>query len=341
MPLSRASFSRRMCYSFLLLLGVPALLAAEATPVSIQPLDEVLVELQRSASAEVMTLNRATVAAEVSGVIRRIHADVGSAVKEGELLVEIDCNDYRLAVQQAEAGLATSRAQKAQADARLERAEQLIEGNYVSADDLLARQTDAQVASAQIQLQQAAVDIARRNLEKCRIVAPFNGVVSQRMAQTGSFVVPGTPLLVFAETDDIELDAAIPDEIADSLLQAEKIEFHSRNERWPLELLRLSAVIDTENRSRQARFRFTSSAPLVGRSGELVWQVSRGLLPANLVLQRDGRLGIFTAENGVARFRALPNAQEGRPVAVDLPAGTMIIVTGRERLQDGDPIQPQ
>lgn len=146
--------------------------------------------------------------------------------------------------------------------------------------------------------------------------------------------------MVFTETDRIELDAEIPDEIADTLVRAEKIEFRSRNESWPLELARLSSVIETEKRSRQARFHFTGPAPAVGRSGEVVWQASRGLLPSSLVLQRQGKLGVFLAENGVARFHVLPNAQEGRPVVIDLPASTQVIVTGRDRLQDGDLIKP-
>lgn len=334
-----SSYRFRTLCCLLLLLFNSGLAAQETVSVSIQPLNEVLIDLERSAAAEVLALNRAVIAAEVTGVVRQIHADVGAVVRQGDLLLEIDPTDYRLALQQAEASLATSKAQKAQADVRLQRARKLIEGNYLSADDLLARETEAQVASAQIQLQEATVAISRRNLEKCRITAPFNGVVSRRMAQTGSYVTLGTALLEFSETDRFELEAKIPDELADSLGRAEKIEFHSRNESWPVELLRLSPVIETDKRSRSARFRFSQDAPAIGRSGEVFWRVSRGLLPASLVVQRNGLLGIFLADSGKARFTALPNAQEGRPVAVNLPLDAKIVVTGRDRLQDGDLIQ--
>jgi RND family efflux transporter MFP subunit len=315
--------------------------------VSVQPLAEILVDLERRANAEVLSLNRALVAAEITGVVKRVGADVGQSIQRGDLLLEIDPTDYQLALQQAEAGLATGKAQKAQADVRLERARQLTEGNYLSADDLLARETEAQVAVAQIQAHQAAVAIARRNLEKCRIVAPFNGVVSERMAQVGSFVSLGTPLLEVAETDQIEVSAELPDEIADSLGRAAHIEFLSRNQSWPLELLRLSPLVDPTTRSREARFRLAtaegSAAPAIGRSGEVSWQVSRGMLPANLLVQRDGILGVFLAVDGKARFTPLPGAQEGRPVPMVLPSDlapdSRIIVTGRERLQDGDRIQ--
>jgi RND family efflux transporter MFP subunit len=327
--------------TLLLILFANGLAAQETVSVRIQPIQEVLVDLERSAAAEVLAMNRAVIAAEVSGVVQAIRADVGAEVKQGDLLLEIDPADYRLALQQAEASLATSKAQKAQADVRLQRAKQLTEGNYLSADDLLARETEAQVANSQILLQEAAVAIARRNLQKCRIVAPFNGVVSTRMAQTGSYVSIGNPLLEFSETDRYELTAEIPDELADSLALAEKIEFQSRNETWPVELLRLSPVIETERRSRSARFQFIGNAPAIGRSGEVFWRVSRGLMPASLIVQRNGLLGIFLYDNGTARFTPLPNAQEGRPVPVQLPIDSMIVVTGRDRLQDGDQIKPQ
>jgi hypothetical protein len=150
-----------------------------------------------------------------------------------------------------------------------------------------------------------------------------------------------TALLELFENDRLELDASIPDELADSLSRAESIEFRSRNETWAVSLLRLSSVIDTSRRSRQARFEFADALPSSGRSGEVFWRVSSGLLPANLVVRRDGKLGIFIAENGKAVFKPLPNAQEGRPVPVDLPLQARIVVTGRDRLQDGDGISSQ
>jgi hypothetical protein len=66
--------------------------------------------------------------------------------------------------------------------------------------------------------------------------------------------------------------------------------------------------------------------------------VEQGLLPANLVIRRNGELGVFVHRAGKAVFKPLPGAQEGRPVAVELPSGTEVIVRGRDRLQDGDAV---
>ena len=74
----------------------------------------------------------------------------------------------------------------------------------------------------------------------------------------------------------------------------------------------------------------------VGASGEVVWQDAAGLVPVPLIVQRDGRLGLFVAEAGTARFVALPGAQEGRPARSELPPDTEVVVRGQARLQDGD-----
>jgi len=325
---------------FACLLLASATHAQEPIPVRTGPVSDVLVDVEQNAPAAVLSLNVATVSAEVTAVVRRVLKDVGETIRQGELLLELDTSDYRLAVQQAEANLAASRAQKMQADARLKRAQTLGTKQYISADDLLARETDVMVISAQIQVQEASLAIARRNLEKCQIKAPFDGYVSERKTQIGAYVNPGSPLLVLTQTDHFELEAEIPDELYSSLLQAQSMEFISRNESWPVRLLRVSPGVDMERRSRHARFEFTGDAPAVGRSGEIVWRAEKGLLPANLVVRRNGVLGVFLNQSNTAVFKPLPGAQEGRPVEVELPPDAEIVVQGRDRLQDGDAIIP-
>jgi hypothetical protein len=65
------------------------------------------------------------------------------------------------------------------------------------------------------------------------------------------------------------------------------------------------------------------------------------MLPANLISRRDGILGVFLLDDGKARLEPLPDAQEGRPARVNLPAGTQVITMGRERLQDGVAVSVQ
>ena len=161
------------------------------------------------------------------------------------------------------------------------------------------------------------------------------------MAQVGNFVRNGDPLIAVTQIDQLELDVEIPDGQADAVRDADRIRFESRGQSWPVGLLRLSPVIDSQRRTRQARFAFTGNAPAVGRSGELVWRVGDGMLPSNLISRRDGVLGVFLLDSGKARFELLPNAQEGRPAHVELPASSLVITLGRERLQDGMTVSVQ
>ena len=323
--------------SLIMVLLLPALAWAQV-PVQVQSLGETLVDLERRAPADVQPLNDALMAAEVSAVVAAVHADVGQLVEPGQLMLQLDATDYQLNLRQVEASLASSLAQKSEADAKLKRARELGQKQYASDDELLERETRVMVVAAQIQANEVAVSVARRNLEKCSVTAPFAGVVAERMAQVGSYVTNGSPLLRLTQMDRFELDAEIPAKLADSLHGANALYFESRGQRWPVELLRLSPAIEKARRTRRARFEFVDEAPTVGRSGELVWNVEQGLLPANLVTRRNGELGVFVHQAGKAVFTPLPGAQEGRPVAVELPAGTEVIVRGRDRLQDGDAV---
>ena len=332
---------RFICILLVTLVMPASLWAQTAINVRTQALSEVLVDFERRAPAEVRALNDSTIAAEVSAVVLSVHADVGQAVKKGDLLLELDPVDYQLNFQQTEANLASSKARLSQAKAKLDRARTLGDSQYISADELLERETDVMVFNAQIQANEVAVSIARRNLDKCSLTAPFDGVVGKRMAQVGNFVRNGDPLIAVTQIDRFELGSDIPDGQAEDIRNTDMIRFESRGQNWPVKLLRLSPVIDVQGRTRQARFAFTGSAPAVGRSGELVWKVGEGMLPSNLISRRNGVLGVFLLESDKARFQPLPGAQEGRPASVDLPSTTRIVTLGRERLQDGAALNVQ
>ena len=332
---------RFICILLITLVLPVSLSAQTAINVRTQALSEVLVDFERRAPAEVRALNDSTIAAEVSAVVLSVHADVGQAVKKGDLLLELDPVDYQLNFQQTEANLASSKARLSQAKAKLDRARTLGDSQYISADELLERETDVMVFNAQIQANEVAVSIARRNLDKCSLTAPFDGVVGKRMAQVGNFVRNGDPLIAVTQIDRFELGSDIPDGQAEEIRNTDMIRFESRGQNWPVKLLRLSPVIDVQGRTRQARFAFTGSAPAVGRSGELVWKVGEGMLPSNLISRRNGVLGVFLLDSGKARFKPLPGAQEGRPASVDLPSTTRIVTLGRERLQDGAALNVQ
>ncbi len=301
---------------------------------------ELAITQTHRAPAEVVSLNSSAIAAEVQAVVAAVHADAGTRVEAGAPLLELDPTDLALAVRQMEASLAALDARITQADKRLERARNLGAGDYISADDLLARETDLAVLRAERSLWEVRLEIARRDVAKCRIAAPFAGVVEARHAQLGALVRPGEPLLTLVQTDRLELVADVPGHLAQSLGEDSGARFAVDERTWPLVPLRTSPVIRPATRIRQAYFGFAGDdKPLIGTAGELVWDDRVPSLPAHLVVRRGDALGVFVVEAGRARFQVLSGAEEGRPVQAELAVDTVIVIGGRERLNDGDPVR--
>jgi len=186
---------------------------------------------------------------------------------------------------------------------------------------------------------QAAIARARLDLQRTRITAPYDAAVIERQAQVGGFAQPGSPLITLVQTDSREVEAELDPRYAVNVPKVSDLRYVSQGRSWQVEVLRVSAVIDTSARVVRARLRFVGDAAPIGSIGQLVWIESSGRLPVELVVQRAGQLGIFTVNNKRASFVALPNAQAGRPVDVNLPPDTLVVSRGQGRLQDGDALQ--
>lgn len=320
-----------------LALALPAV-AQDAVRVSTRPFAEVAQPEQGSAAASVLSPNDSVLSAELSAPLARVLAEVGTQVKKGQLLLELDGTDYRLAQAQAEAQLASAKASEELARQRFERAQQLREKQFVADDEVLAQKTQLQAAQAQALVADATRRVAARNYEKRRIIAPFDGVVTERMAQVGQLATPGVPLLRIVDLAPVEVEARVQAADAESLRKAGSWQFVSQGRRWPLKLQRLSPVIDAAARTQVARLSFVDAAAPAGSSGSLRWQGAATLLPATLLVKRGDALGAFVIENDKARFVPAPGAQEGRPFVLALPKTAQLVVAGQQGLNDGDAV---
>lgn len=331
--------SVRNIAAIVLLAGTSVVLAQDSVPVVVQPLGEVLVDREIRAPATVVSINEAVVTSQVTALIEDVAADVGEDVARGDLLVRLDEADARLALAQAEADLAALQAQIEEAEHRLARAEELLEKDFISDDELDNRRTAVTVLQANRQRQQVAIDRARLDVARTEIRAPYDATVIARQGQVGGLATPGSPLVTIVQRTDREIDAEIDPQDAVSLREAADLRFESRGRAWPVSLARLSDVIEADTRKQRGRFRFADGKAPIGASGHVVWTDASALVPVNLVVQRGQALGVFTAEGGRARFVALPAAQEGRPAPAQLPPDTTIVTRGHVRLQDGDTLK--
>jgi RND family efflux transporter MFP subunit len=313
---------------------------SEAVDVEVRPLAQLSEAPLRRASAEVLPAQRSVLAAETSARIASIAVEVGERVEAGAQLLRLDARDAELRVAAARAAVRAAESAAELSAVRLEKARKLIERSYVSADEVKEREAIHAGELATVALRQSDLDLARRELERCLLKAPFEGWVVERSAQIGQWVSPGTPLLTLVQADKVEISARLDGPAAAELKPASAVEFIDESDRrWPLRWLRSAPVLDPATRQAEVRFDFLNEAAAAGSSGRIEWRAAQDELPAELLVRRDGRLGVFVHEAGKARFVALPQAIAGRPVAVDLPAESQIITAGRDLLRDGDAVR--
>jgi RND family efflux transporter MFP subunit len=156
----------------------------------------------------------APIYARTSGYLKAWHTDIGAPVKKGELLAEIETPEVDQQLRQAEADLGTARANYELARTTTERWQGLLATESVSQQDADQRAGDAAAKAAA--RASAAANLARlRELEGFkRVVAPFEGVVTQRNTDVGALInagqTPGSALFRVADTHRLRIYVQVP-----------------------------------------------------------------------------------------------------------------------------------
>jgi len=313
--------------------------AASAAPkIAVKPVAEVAIYPQREATAQAVSLNESRIAAEIPGRIEAIPVRVGERVARGAVLARLDCRDYELERKRASAADEAARARRALAEQQRPRARELGARGFFSEEALALRDSELKVQRATSEQARAQLASATRAISKCTIHSPFAAIVRDRLGQVGELAAPGSPLVAISDALSVEVSAQVPLDDVKSLSKANKLRFVGDGGTRELALLRISPAIAPRARLVEARLRFKHEPAAAGASGSLIWQDTRPYAPPELVVRRDGRLGVFVAEQGRARFHPLADAQEGRPALLDLGPGVGIVVSGQLALRDGQPL---
>ena len=194
---------------------------------------------------------QSTLSAKVTGRLERLSVDIGSVLRQGELVAQIEPRDYDLGLQQAAAALAQSRAALGlplegdddrielervtavkQAKAVLEeagknrdRVKRLSVSGIASQSEVdtvesahtvaLARYEaaieDGRGRMATVAQRRAELELARKRLADASVRAPFDGTVQARPASVGEYVAAGTPIVQLVKTDPLRLRLEVPE----------------------------------------------------------------------------------------------------------------------------------
>ena len=156
----------------------------------------------------------ASIYAHVSGYILSRNVDIGDRVKKGQALALIDPRPYQAALDQAKAQLAHDQGQVAQARMDLKRYQALEAQKSIAAQTAQDQVYVVQQDEGTVKLDEANVDMAQLNLQYTRIVAPFDGVITQRNLDVGDLVqadaTSGTFMFAVMRTDVVRIQLYVP-----------------------------------------------------------------------------------------------------------------------------------
>src|SRR5208337_462927 len=279
----------------------------------------------------------ANIYARASGYINKRYVDIGSRVKTGQLLVEITAPEVDDQIAQAEATLVQTKASLRQVSANRElarvtngRTTILVGEGWATkqqgdTDRLTyeAQQHAAQVAEANIQAQQAQLNVLRQQKLYQQVVAPFDGVVTQRNIDVGSLVqadaTSGTFMFALTQSDVMRVRLYVPQDAAigvkpgvDAVVRVPEIPDHS----FPGKVARIADALDPATRT------LMTEIDVPNPDGELSpgtyctveLKVPRRtpslIVPAGaIVFDRDG-LHVLVVEDGVAHSRKITEIRD-------------------------------
>ena len=164
-----------------------------------------------AASGSVESERTAQISTRIMGYITKIHVKIGDPVKQGQVLVTISDQDIRAKKAQAVAATNSSGAALKVAEKDYQRFTTLYSQQSASAKELENITLQYEAAKAKGEAAQQMLNEVNAMLAYTRIVAPFSGTVTRKMADEGSMANPGMPILTVEQNGKLQVSASIPE----------------------------------------------------------------------------------------------------------------------------------
>ena len=339
-------------------------------PVEVARIQRSPIELRRTFSGELEALAEFVVAPKVSGRVERVIVNIGDTVKRGQVVAELDNDEYVQAVAQAQADLLVARAKLSEAKSALEianrefkRTESLLKQGIASdsefdaaRQDQLAKQAQLKVAAAQVTKAESSLETANIRLGYTQVTAGWTGggedrVVAERYVDEGQTVAANAPLLLIVELNPIVGVVFVTERDYAYLKPGQLVSLTTDaypGDQYTGRIDRIAPVF--RKSTRQARIEMTIDNPehrlkpgMFIRARVVLAQVSEAtIVPEQALTIRNDRSGVFVVsedQRSVAWREVKVGIREGDRVQVEGQGLLGRVVTlGQQLIDDGSPI---
>lgn len=339
-------------------------------PVEVARIQHGPITLRRTFSGELEALSEFVVAPKVSGRVERVFVNIADTVKRGQVVAELDNDEYVQAVAQARAVLAEAKAKLSEAESALEianrefkRTESLLKRGIASdseydaaTQDQLAKQAQLKVAAAQVTKAESSLETAAIRLGYTKVTAGWSGgddyrVVAERYVDEGQTVAANAPLLLIVDLDPIvgvifvtERDYAHLEPGQSVLLTTDA----HQDEQFTGRIDRIAPVFRKSTRQARIEMIINNSqhrlkpGMFIRATVELAKVAEAVIVPEQALAVRNDRSGVFiVGEDGqsVAWREVKMGIREGDRIQVEGRGLTGRVVTmGQQLVDDGSPI---
>jgi RND family efflux transporter MFP subunit len=331
--------------------------AVEVETVRYEPIQET-----RQFTGSIYPLYQYVVAPKVAGRITRMDKRIGDWVKRDEILARIDHAEYEQAVLEAEANLKISRANLMEIEIQLDLARQELERvqslqlkGIASPSELDAATTSVhslesriQLAQAQVEQRQAALNSAKIRLSYTALSATEPGFVGERFVDEGSLLAPNSPVLSVIGIDTVIVRTTVIERVYGNMQigQTAEIEVDAfPGKRFTGTVWRIAPMLQETSRVAQMEIKVANDSlwlkPGMFSKVEVVLaeKESAQVVPSQSLVNRNGANGIFTIKDGesVAHFTLVqPGISTPGMTEIVTPKIEGVVVTlGQHLLEDG------
>jgi multidrug efflux system membrane fusion protein len=330
------------------------------TPVLVTAVQRKTMPIYLSELGTVTAYNTVTIKTRVDGQLMRVNVREGQAVKQGEMLVEIDPKPYQAALEQAEGQLVKDQANAQNAQAEAARYTALLEAGVVSKESQQAQLSTAGQLVGSLAADRAAIEAAKVNLGYTKIVSPIDGVVGLRQVDAGNIVhaADTTGLIVVTQLQPISVIFTLPEDQLPEVLKLTRagsrlaVEAYDRSQSTHLasgSVLTIDNQIDTTTGTVKVKAVFdnrdealfpnqfvnvrlilqqkrdalviASAALQTGSKGNFVYLLKQGQPPVNPSDAKKSSDVATTGQNASNYY------VEARPVQVELTEGAQVILS--------------
>ena len=308
----------------------------DAVPVEVVKASHRPVAASYTGTAALDARGESQVVAKTSGVALAVMVEEGQLVRAGQPLVRLDPDRARLAVAQSEA-------QMRKLENNYHRAQQLVEQQMISANDVDQIKYDLENARAQYRL-------ASLELSYTTVVAPISGIIASRSIKTGNFVQINTPIFRIVDNSRLEATLNVPERELSTLkggqpvsLQVDAIPGKS----FEGVVDRIAPVVDSGSGTFRVVCSFAGGDVLQpGMFGRIKIDYDKRadalVVPRVALLDDEGDPAVFAVRDGkAARVPVKLGYMDGEWIEIlqGVKVGDSVVTAGKIALRDGTPVE--